>query len=217
MSVLRCCAAVVALTLSAQVSAGPTTTSYVGTLAEAQDVALIQFSVAVAGAVNFQTWGFGGGVNGAGTNIAADGFDPYLSLFSGTGAGATFIASNDDGLCPPGNTVSGLCRDATLLQSLAAGDYTLVISLTGNMSFAENLGSGTLGDGFIGLFTPDFYNNELQALLTGDYAVDITTEAGTTQTVPEPVTLALAGLGLLATAIARRRPGRAAAWPAIGA
>jgi len=206
MSVLRCCAAVAALTLAAQAGAGPTTTSYVGTLADAQDAALIQFSLAAAGTVNFQTWGFGGGINGAGASIAAGGFDPYLSLFSGTGAGATFLASNDDGVCPPGNTVSGLCRDSTLSQSLAAGSYTLAITLTGNMSFAENLGSGTLGDGFIGLFTPDFYNNELQVTLTGDYAVDITTDAGTTTgTVPEPQGMALVLAALLAGRVARRR------------
>jgi hypothetical protein len=206
MSVLRSFAAIAALALAAQASAGPTTTSYVGTLADPQDAALIEFTVAVAGTVNFQTWGFGGGVNGAGTSIAAGGFDPYLSLFSGTGAGATFLASNEDGACPPGNTVSGLCRDSTLSQLLAAGDYTLAVTLTGNMSFAENLGSGTLGDGFIGVFTPDFFNNELQVMLTGDYAVDITTDAAsTTGTVPEPQGLTLMVAALLAGVAAKRR------------
>jgi hypothetical protein len=84
--------------------------------------------------------------------IGAGGFDPYVSLFSGSGAGATFLASNDDGSCPPGTLGDGLCGDSTLVTGvLPAGTYTLAVSAFLNMSFAENLGSGTLGDGFIGL------------------------------------------------------------------
>ncbi len=108
--------------------------------------------------MTIQSWGYGGsagapgGTNAAGTAIAGGGFDPYVSLFSGTGSTATFVASNDDGVCPPGTIADALCGDSTLVTGvLPAGSYTLAISAFLNMSLAENLGSGTLGDGFVGL------------------------------------------------------------------
>ena len=55
------------------------------------------------------------------------------------------------GVCPPG-TPSSTCTGSTLAHAaLPAGRYTLAVSQPGNFSFAENQGSGNLGDGFIGL------------------------------------------------------------------
>ena len=109
------------------------------------------FSTAAAGPFVAQSFGYGGGVNAAGTVIPAGGFDTYLSLFAGSGPDATFAASADDGGCPPAG-VDPNCRDSRLaIAALAAGDYVLVVATFGNMSFAENYGSGTLGDGFIGV------------------------------------------------------------------
>jgi hypothetical protein len=49
---------------------------------------------------------------------------------------------------------------------LSRGTYTLVVQAFDNMSLVENLGSGTLGDGFTGLgnYDPSRTNN---------YAIDI--------------------------------------------
>lgn len=138
----------------------------------AQDVVLHPFTLASPGTVTIQSWGYGGsagapgGLNAQGAAIAGGGFDPYVTLFSGSGATATFLASNDDGSCPPGTIAAALCGDSTLVTGvLPAGAYTLAISAFLNMSFAENLGSGNLGDGFIGLGS--------FGTRTNAYAVDI--------------------------------------------
>ena len=127
--------------------------SYTGNLNpnDPNDVALFTFTLSSTGSVSIQSWGYGGGANASGTVIATGGFDPYVSLFSGVGNRATFLASNDDGLCPPGNG-SVACHDSTLgVTTLAAGSYTVALTVFNNFSFAENTGSGTLGDGFIAL------------------------------------------------------------------
>jgi hypothetical protein len=149
-------------------------TSLVGQLDpnNAQDVLLYPFTLSAPGVVTIQSWGYGGsagapgGVNAAGNAIGGGGFDPYVSFFAGTGPTATFLASNDDGSCPPGTVADALCGDSTLVTAvLPAGSYTLAVSAFLNMSFTENLGSGTLGDGFIGLGS--------FGTRTNAYAVDI--------------------------------------------
>lgn len=49
---------------------------------------------------------------------------------------------------------------------MGSGTYTLVIGRFDNMSLAENRGSGTLGDGFIGLGNYD-------PVRTNEFAIDI--------------------------------------------
>jgi hypothetical protein len=176
---------------------------------DANTVALIEFSTFGDAAFEAQSWGFGGsasapgGTNAAGTLISGGGFDSYLSLFAGWGGAATFVSSNDDGACPPA-TALPTCSDSTLsLPSLAAGNYTLAMSVFGNASFAENSGSGTLGDGFIGLGS---YGSRTPA-----WAVDI----GSPALVPEPATSAMLLAGILFLAgLARRRLVAAPAAPA---
>lgn len=200
---LLACLALMAMAASlATTPAQASSQSFTGSLAAADpnDVKLIQFTLASAATFTAQTWSFGGsgnapgGTNAAGAVIAAGGFDTYLSLFSGFGPGALFLASNDDGLCPPG-TPSPTCADSTLhLVSLAAGDYTLALSTFGNFSFAENLGVGTLGDGFIG-----FGDFDGRSAL---FAVDINTAFATA--LPEPTTLTLLALGIVSLVLMRR-------------
>ena len=187
-SLLACLLLMAVLVSLAPRPAQATAQSFTGSLAAADpnDVKLIEFTLTSAATFTAQTWSFGGGTNAAGTVIAAGGFDPYLSLFSGFGPGALFLASNDDGLCPPG-TPSPTCADSTLhLVSLAAGDYTLALSTFGNFSFAENLGVGTLGDGFIG-----FGDFDGRSAL---FAVDINTVFATA--ISEPTTLCLLAMGI---------------------
>ena len=170
------------------------------------DVFLTTFTLSSQADVAVQTWGYGGtagapsGANATGVVIGAGGFDPYVSLFVGAGAGATFLASNDDGLCPPG-TPFPACADSTLrVTGLAAGTYTLALTLPFNFSFAENLGAGSLGDGFIGL-DASYSDGSCAGVCTNHYAVDITS-AGL---VPEPTTTSLLLAGVLAVAALTRR------------
>ena len=137
------------------------------------------FTVSTASGMQAVTFSYGGGVNGAGTTIAQGGFEPYLSLFdsSGTFLASTFFGTN----CPAGantNTDSGQCFDVALDGgTLAPGSYQIAISAFQNLSFAENLGTGTLADGFTGL-------GNLAAGEDLHYAFDVVLSS--TTPVPEP-------------------------------
>ena len=63
--------------------------SFTGTLASSTDVVEQTFTLSSPATIGLQTWGFGGGTNAAGTLILPGGTDPFLAIFSGTGAGAT--------------------------------------------------------------------------------------------------------------------------------
>jgi hypothetical protein len=189
------------------------TLSYIGNLdpANPNDVFLTSFTLGLAADVHIQTWGYGGtsgapgGTNAAGMVIPAGGFDPYLSLFLGYGPTATFLTSNDDGGCGPA-APDPVCGDSRLdITSLAAGTYTLALTLPFNYSFAENYGSGTLGDGFIGL-QADYYDAASNKVRTSAYAVDVNSTGISTGTVPEPGSLSLFATGLvLASTLTLRR------------
>lgn len=170
------------------------------------DVALVTFELTRDSGVLLQSWGYGGssgapgGTNGVGNVVPPGGFDPYLSLFQGLGESAVFLASNDDGQCPPG-TPSPACADSTLsIGNLRAGNYTLAISLPFNYSLAENIGAGTLGDGFIGL-DASFSDGSCGSVCTNHFAVDVVS-AGL---VPENGTRVLLLLGLLGLFAAHRK------------
>jgi hypothetical protein len=142
------------------------------------DVFLFGFTLTSKSNVTIQSYGYGGsgnatgGKNAAGVVIPAGGFDTYASLFAGLGPAATFLGSNDDGNCPPG-AANPACLDSTLqFASLAPGGYTFALTLPFNFSVAENQGSGTLGDGFIGLQS-DYFDSVSGTVRTSNFAVDI--------------------------------------------
>ena len=140
----------------------------------ANNVALYTLPVAIAGSVNFLSKGF-----------AAGGVDPYFSLFSGTGASATFVGSNYLQAFSTGG-------DFNLSFVLGVGDYTVALGAFANQPFAENNPDldPALGDGFIGLGVPAFLGNAY-------YELDITRLE---TPVPEPshlVVVGLAGLVML--------------------
>ena len=181
------------LFLVAAISLQAGTVSLTGSLDpnDPNDVFLYQFAVPAVSDLLFQSYGFGGGVNAGGTVIPSGGFDAYLSVFAGTGPSAIFLASNDDGTCPLG-TPDPTCSDPTLsLSAQPAGWYTLALTVFDNFSFAENFGSGTLGDGFIGL--GDYFNLASNSFRTSNFALDVSSSAGF---VPEPGTIFLFATGV---------------------
>ena len=178
---------------------------------DANDVFLFPFALAGTD-LRVQTFGDGGTGNApGGTNavrmvISDGGFDPYLTLFRGTGPNATFFASNDDGLCPPGAPAPA-CEDSTLMLSgLAQGAYTLALTVFDNFSFAENLGTGTLGDGFIGL--GDYFDQASGTARSPNFAFDISSSGSFTPApVPEPQGLVLTGTILIGAWLFMRKKG----------
>jgi hypothetical protein len=145
------------------------------------------------------TFSYGGGTNGSGMSIAQSGFEPYLSLFDASG---NFLASTFFGItCPTGartNTVTGSCFDVEIDGgTLQPGDYQIAISAFENMSFAENLGSGTLADGFTGL-------GNLAAGEDLHYAFDVDLTP-TTAPVPEPSTFFPVAGSIVSYYLFRRR------------
>jgi hypothetical protein len=112
-------------------------------------------------------------------SYADGGFEPYLSLFDGSG---NFLASTFFGTtCPPDaliNPTSGACFDVLLDGgALGAGSYQIAISAFENLSLAENFGAGTLAGGFTGL-------GNLAAGEDLHYAFNVT--LASTSSVPEP-------------------------------
>lgn len=151
----------------------------------ANNVALYTFTVAAAGNVSFESVGY-----------AAGGVEPYFSLFLGTGPSATFLASN----------LSVLPIDFFINLQLAAGDYTIAIGAWQNMSMAENLDTGTLGDGFTALGNANWPlgGRPYYELLVDLDAAPPPPPPGT---VSEPASSALLAFALIGCLLfARRRP-----------
>jgi hypothetical protein len=201
--------------------------SYTGTLSSSTDVVEKTFTLSAPATIGLQTWSFGGGTNAAGAIISPGGTDPFLAIFSGTGAGATILTDgsgnpfgtsldvsnygNPDflGCGPAGTPVIGgspQCGDITMtLPLLAAGTYTVVFS-DGEYQANAVFANGTLGEGFSDLTGGQFCNILINGAacpdpLGGAYAFDITGLPAATATVPEPSPVVVLGTILLGLAL----------------
>jgi hypothetical protein len=214
-----------------QAAAG--TISYTGTLASSIDTSTqITVTLASAGTLDLQTFGFGGGTNAASAVIPAGGFDPFVGVFAGTGDSAVFIDGTSDVLsnytanCPPAATVNigggDVCGDVTMTLSLAAGTYTVLLTDALYYPAAVSETNGLLGDGFID-WTPQDAQGPTGAFQTcntvgatttcitptANWALDITTPdttgSGGSESVPEPGGLWVCGTGLIVLGSVSRR------------
>jgi hypothetical protein len=194
------------------------TLSFTGTLTSPDvgpgAMGVITFDLGATSTVTLQSYGFGGGINGAGTAIAPGGFDPFVGLFEGGAVPtALFIDGTADNLsnytsepsaCPPAGlvtigSVTGQCGDVRLQFVLTAGFYTVIVSDAGYVPNAVYETTGYLGDGF-----SDLTNGVLQTCYdatdcntdTANWALDITTSGSSSPSVPEPASFVLAGAGL---------------------
>ena len=208
-----------AMCLAASHPASAGTFSETGTLAGPTDYVTFVLHLSFSGSLGLQTYSFGGGTNHDGTTIPAGGFDPFVGLFAGTGDTATFLDGTSDGLsnytsepsaCPPAGTVtlgsqSNACGDVRLVFSgLTAGLYTVVLSDAFYQPNAVYEIGGVFGDGFTDL-TGDTLplqtcDTSTSACIddTQNWALDIFGPEGSTLVTPEPASIALSGIGLMA-------------------
>jgi hypothetical protein len=162
-------------------------------------VATYSFVVNTTTTVQAITYGYAGGTSLTGAIIPGGGLEPYLSLFDSSG---NFLTSSFTGTCPAtANTIGGNCFDVQLDTTplLQPGTYTIALSAWENMSFAENLGTGTLADGFTGL-------GNLNPGESLDYAFDVILPGNIPPgSAPEPGTGLLVMAALGAAAVLHRR------------
>jgi len=187
------------------------TFSFQGDFAHDNDVQQFNFTLLSPGTITLRTFGFGGGVNGAGDTVLAGGFESVLQVYDslGTAQGGPLLPGPDP-LCGPRNpdpARANFCQDAFGQISLGAGNFVLALTQ------AANLPNGNLSDGFFYVDSvpdPNFNNGFVGTLgFQGDshFAVDISgvDAAAPVAGVPEPSSILLGASALLALAIRARR------------
>jgi hypothetical protein len=214
------------IVLAAVPTAIQAASSYTGALASSTDVVDVTFTLGSPATIGLQTWGFGGGMNAAGDVILAGGTDPFLGIFSGTGASATILtdgSGNPYGTsldlanygnpsflgCPPAGAPviggSAQCGDITMSVALGAGTYTVILT-DGQYVPGAYYDNGTLGEPFSDFTGGAFCNVVINGVdcpnTSGNYAFDIT---GLPSAVPEPATGALVGAAAVSLALIFRR------------
>jgi hypothetical protein len=184
--------------------------SNTGTFVTDDQIFQLEFTLSSTSAVTIQSFGYGGGTNGAGIVIPQGGFATDLTLFFASGP-QFFILDDSGGSLPGGcaprnvNSSTNQCLDGYLsFPSLAAGSYILTLTETGNQA-----NTPTLADGFAqagaGNFTGGPFIDPFSNQMNGNWAVDVSSDALVGSNVPEPSTILLALLSLSGLAIVARR------------
>lgn len=172
------------------------TMNYTGTLATDDQVQLYPYTAPQAGTVVFST-----------DSYASGGFVPILSLFNS--AGFEIGSDGGDATCSAGMSADSgtmMCDDARLSENLAAGTYSLAVTEFFNAPIGPNLSDGFLMQGqgdFTGATcgtTGGFYETDIAPCVqrTNNFSVNITS-------TPEPNTVWLGALPLIALGLVRRR------------
>jgi len=188
--------------------------SYNGSFTTDDQIQQILFSLSATSTVTAVTFGYAGGTNQASMSIPQGGFDPWLAIFDSAGA---LVASDDNGTCGQVGTDSntGACFDSYISQSLAAGNYTLVLSQSDNSPFGA-----TFGDGYTRTGQPTFTSSfgcgdgqfcDINAdNRSANWEIDLDNVKSSSLPgtgAPEPATFVLLGAGLAGISILRRRFG----------
>lgn len=213
------CALMISASLTTPTFAGVMDFSFSGTFSQDDEVQLFNFTVGTASNVTLKTLSYAGGINSAGTVIAAGGFDPILALFDAAGM---LIDSNDDGSFPDVgiDPVTGNEFDTFLEATLTPGLYTVAVSQYYNFAVGPLLSDGFSEAGRGNFTGTDFGGGTLDGLpfidaggnqRTNAWAFEILNVDGATAaggTVPEPTSLAIFGVLGIAGCISRRRRSR---------
>jgi hypothetical protein len=187
------------------------TITYSGTFNTDDQLAVINLTIAQTSQVTFETDSYGGGTLG-GSTVAAGGFVPILTLFSSSGA---FLAADGgDGTCQTSmssDPTTGMCDDAAIKPLLSSGAYTLVLSEFFNYANGPNLSNGfsEVGQGdFTGPIcgtTGGFYETDVAPCVQRTDVYSVTETTPLTATTPEPGSLVLCSLPMVALCFARWR------------
>jgi hypothetical protein len=190
--------------------------SFTGTFTQDDDLQSFFFSISSNTTITLRTYGYAGGTNFAGTNIARGGFDPILSLFDNAG---NLINVNNDGGCGVVNqdSVTGACWDSYISTSLPAGLYRAVLSQSDNSANGPTLADGFQRAGQGNFTGPAFIGSEGSFIdanpsqRNGNWAVDLLNvdraAVSPLTDVPEPSTWLLVSSSLAFVAAKRIRRG----------
>lgn len=184
------------LSVGALSSLPAATVSFTGSFTQDSQINLYTFSVPSTSTVTLLTYSYGGGTNGQGQVISRGGFEPTISLFSP--AGTLLTVSGPNGSCPPQTTdsVSGICGDAYVQQSLTAGIYTAALTEFFNVANGPSLANGFLQQGTGNFTGPSCsvpggsFLDETCGQRTSNFAIDFvnvqSAAPATASAVPEP-------------------------------
>jgi hypothetical protein len=172
----------------------------------------LNFTLSSMSTLTVESFGYGGGTNGAGMVIPQGGFATDVAVFSATGSQNLLAQDSLGGTAPSAcgprhiNSNTGFCLDGFLsIPNLAAGTYILTLTEQGNPA-----NGNTFADGFAqtggGNFTGGPFLDPLDgSQLTGNWAVDVSATGLVVSTTPEPATVLLSLLSVPGLALVARR------------
>ncbi len=173
--------------------------SFTGTFTQDDEVQLFDFVVGAPSMVTLRTYSYASGTNADGMLIPAGGFDPVLTLFDSAGM---LIDESNDGTFPDVGIdfVTLQVLDSFLQVSLSAGSYRVSLTQSDNVALGPTLGDGFSQQGqgsFTGVFgcPAGMFCDFTGAQRTNAWAFDV---LNVNAQAPEPSSLGLLGVGLLA-------------------